>query len=170
MFSPLQIQLAVTFVFVRDGNRRYFITLLDRVHDVLTFDHASEHRMLAVQPGGSDMGDEELGPVRVGPGIRHGQDSRSIVLEIAMEFVAELIARPAGSVTLGTAGLDHEILDHAVELEAIIEAFGHQFLEVIHGFRHLVAEQFDPNISAWRFDRGNFHPMFSSAIPLAQRW
>ena len=47
--------------------------------------------MLAIQPLGLGRAQEELRPVRVGPGVGHGQNSRSGVLEVEV-LVLELVA------------------------------------------------------------------------------
>jgi hypothetical protein len=44
--------------------------------------HLAEHNVLAVQPGGGDGGDEELGALRVGAGVGHGQVARGSVLQL----------------------------------------------------------------------------------------
>ena len=52
------------------------------------------------------------------------------MLELLVELVGEFIARAAGPRALRAAGLDHEVRDDAVELQAIIKALGGKFLEV----------------------------------------
>uniref|UniRef100_A0ABI7YYR0 Uncharacterized protein n=1 Tax=Felis catus TaxID=9685 RepID=A0ABI7YYR0_FELCA len=50
-------------------------------HDVHAFLHHAKHHVLAIQPLGLGGADEKLGTVRVGSGVRHGQDARTCVLQ-----------------------------------------------------------------------------------------
>jgi hypothetical protein len=58
--------------------------------NVAPFEHLAEHHVPAVEPRGLDGGDEELGPVRVGPGVGHAQVVRALVLELEV-LVLELL-------------------------------------------------------------------------------
>ena len=42
--------------------------------------HRTKDHMLSVEPAGNDRGDEELGAVRVGSSVCHGQEARLSVL------------------------------------------------------------------------------------------
>src|SRR5436190_11632206 len=44
---------------------------VQRIHDALARQDAAEDRVLPVEPVGGEVGDEELGPVGVGPGVGH---------------------------------------------------------------------------------------------------
>jgi hypothetical protein len=44
-------------------------------HLSVALDHGAEHSVLAVQMRGQHGGHEELGPVGVGTGVGHGQES-----------------------------------------------------------------------------------------------
>lgn len=79
--------------------------------------------MLAVQVRRGHGGDEELQPVRVGPGVGHRQQERLVVGQVEV-FVLEFravnrLAARAGAIGEVTA-LTHEILDHAVETAASV--------------------------------------------------
>ena len=102
------------------------------------------------------MGDEELRAVGVGAGVGHGEHSRAGVLEVLVELVFEGVARPARAGALGAAGLDHEIGDDAVELQAVVEALGGEFLEIGHGPRGLVGVEFGADGAAVGDDGGDF--------------
>jgi len=51
----------------------------------------AEDDMAAVEPGGDDGGDEELGAVGVGPGVGHGEEEGLVVGELEV-LVCELLA------------------------------------------------------------------------------
>jgi len=61
---------------------------------------------------------------------------------------------------LRTAGLDHEVGNHAVELQAVVKALVGQLLEVLDGARRLVGVQFETDVAPVGFDRGYFHDEF----------
>src|SRR5439155_2289989 len=108
--------------------RRGGLQLVDHVHAV---GHLAEHRVLPVEPwalGGRD--DEELRAVRVGAGIRHRQ--RTAYDAVLVRLVLERVAGTAGSRSLRAASLDHELLDDAVEREAVVEALTRQAAEVVN--------------------------------------
>jgi len=65
---------------------------LDDGHGVLVAGRdAAEDDVAAVEPGGHDGGDEELGAVGVGAGIGHGEQERLVVGELEV-LVGELLA------------------------------------------------------------------------------
>ena len=68
-----------------------------------------------------DVGDEELAAVGVRAGVGHRQHA-ALVAHAVVGLVLELVARTAGAGALRAAALDHEIGDHAVELQAVVEA------------------------------------------------
>jgi hypothetical protein len=79
------------------------------------------------------------------------------VLEVLVELVLKAVTRAAGARALRTAGLDHEILNDAVEFEPIVEAVGGELFEVGNGFRRFVVEELDANVAVRRCDGGGFH-------------
>merc|ERR1719506_2755925 len=54
---------------------------LDSLNNILALLNGAEHTMLAVQPGGGDCAEEELGTVGVRTSVGHGEDSGARVLE-----------------------------------------------------------------------------------------
>jgi len=58
--------------------RANLLNVLDHVHAI---DNVAKHDVLAVQPGGLDGRQEELGAVGVRPGIGHGEHARAGVLQ-----------------------------------------------------------------------------------------
>ena len=127
--------------------------------------------MVAVEPRGRHGGNEELRAIgavdlAVGAaaqaGVGHGQQIRLVELERRVDLVVEVIARAAGAGAQRATALDHEILDDAVEGEAIVEGLmawlagerigplllaAGQAEEVLHGLRCLLVEQIDLDIT-----------------------
>ena len=95
--------------------------LLDHI---LTLHHPAKDHMLAVQKRRRGTGDEKLTPIRVGAAVGHGEQEGDVVL------VGEVLIREGGVVVDArracavpvkeVAALDHEGLDHAVELGALV--------------------------------------------------
>ncbi len=146
-----------------DGHFVHGVPLFDRIDDVLTFGDFTEDGVLAVQPRRFDVGDEELRTVGVRAGVGHRENAWSVVLQVGVEFVLELVAGTAGSGTVWAAGLNHEVGDDAMELEPIVEAIAGELLEVADRFRNFVVVQFQLDGAFARFDGGDFHPISLSA-------
>src|SRR5271165_665471 len=104
-----------------DGHALDLVALLYRIHDVLSTANLAEDRMLAVQPVGRDMGDEELAAVRVRTGIGHRQRTHLMKIWVAFGFIRKSIPRAAASTPHGIAALNHEVCDHAMENGPIVE-------------------------------------------------
>ena len=85
--------------------------------------------------------DEELRAVRVGAGVRHRERAAHDL--VLVELVLELIPRPAGAVAARATGLDHEVRDHAVEREPVVEALAGELREVLDGLRGLAGKELD---------------------------
>ena len=98
-------------------------------------------------------------------GVRHGQQVRTVEGQSRHDFVIEVVARTAGAGAQRAAALDHEVLDDAMEGQAVIERFvarlagervgpfllaGGQAKEVGYGFRGLVVEQVDLDVAFGR--------------------
>mmetsp|Transcript_28683 Transcript_28683/g.82417 ORF Transcript_28683/g.82417 Transcript_28683/m.82417 type:complete len:244 (-) Transcript_28683:38-769(-) len=95
---------------------------LHRRHHVHALQDLAEDHVLAVEPGRLDRRDEELGAVRVRPGVRHAEDARprvlqleALILELGTVDTLSAGAIAAGEVTT----LEHEVGDDAVELAAL---------------------------------------------------
>jgi hypothetical protein len=108
--------------------------------------------MMAVQPGGSIQGDEELAASGVGAGIGHGQDPFPAVSQAGTEFVVDGVARAAHAGAGGIPALDHEAVDDPVENDPVIESLLHQLPEVPGGFGSLVLKQLRSKISQIRME------------------
>ena len=105
--------------------------------------------MLAVQPGACVGGDdEELAAVRVRAGVRHRQ--RAADDAVLVRLVLERVAGTAGAVAAWIPALDHEVLDHAMEGEAVVEALPGQVLEVADRLGRVLREQLQADRSVVR--------------------
>ena len=121
--------------------------------------------MTTVQPGSLLDSDEELGAVGVGSSVGHGQPAGAVMLELKV-LIGELLAvdgAAAGAVASGeVASLDHELLDHAVELGAGVavsvgQAVG-ELPEVGHRLGHGFAEEADLDAAGGLAADGDVEP------------
>lgn len=116
-------------------------------NDIHALYDVAEDDVSAVQPGGLDGGDEELGAVGVGASVGHGEDAGAGVLQDEV-LVGELLAvdglATSAVVVREVAALQHEVGDDTVEGGALVtEAFlsGAQGTEVFTGFRGHICSQ-----------------------------
>jgi len=115
------------------------VALFDGKENIFAGNDAAKDTVLTIEPGGSDMGDEKLAAVGVGAGIGHAQHTRAIMFEVGVKFVAEAIARAATTGTGRIAALDHEVLDDAVEGNAVVKTFTGEKDKIVDGKWHLVS-------------------------------
>ena len=110
------------------------VELRDRVDDVHPGRDPPEDGVLAVEPGAGVGGDdEELRAVRVRAGVRHREHAALDLVLVLL--VLELVAGAAGAGAGRVAALDHEVRDHAVEDDAVVEAVAGELREVLDGRR-----------------------------------
>lgn len=141
----------LTAIADRDFHRRFTVArsvrfdLFDNFH---SGSHLTEHHVFSIEPRSDDGGDEELRSVGVGAGIGHGQQARTVMLQLEV-FVGELVAvngLAAGAVVVGEiAALKHEVRDDAMKRRTLVaEAFfaRAQRAEVFRRFGHDVGEEF----------------------------
>ena len=103
------------------------------------------------------MGNEKLAPIGVGAGVGHGEDAGTVVPEVFVELVFELISGAASTSSLGATGLNHEVGDDAVEGQAIVETVIGEFLKILDRLGCLVVVQLESDISSVSLNQGNFH-------------
>jgi hypothetical protein len=109
----------------------------------------------SIEPGSHFRRDEELGPVGVLPGIRHGQPAgaKMLQLEVLILEPFSVDASPAGSVTSGEiSALYHEVLDDSVENGPFVSlslGFLGQLFEVLRSFWNGFPEESDFDPSSW---------------------
>ena len=83
------------------------------------------------------MGNEKLAAIRARTCIGHGENARTIVLEAGVHFIFEAVTGAATASSRGIAALDHELLDHAVEGDAIIVSPFGEIQKIRHSDRSL---------------------------------
>jgi hypothetical protein len=76
---------------------------LDLLDEVLSLGDLTEDNVLAVQPGGNDGGDEELGSVGVGSSVGHGEQEGLVVpqLEVLIGELVSVDGLSTGTVVVG---------------------------------------------------------------------
>src|SRR5215831_1226101 len=136
--------------------------LRDGVDDLHARDHLAEHRVLRlprrepVEVPVVDDVDEELRAARVRAGVGHRQRAARIgdlrvgqvlVLDAPMRAVTRAGARTVRILAVRAAELDHELVDHAVEVKPVVEAFLGERDEISGGDRHLVGEKLDLDVA-----------------------
>ena len=94
------------------------------------------------------MGNKELASIGVRACVGHGEDSRAVMSEVFVELVFELVPGTAGTSSLGTTGLDHEVGDDTMEGEAVIETIVGEFFEIGDGLGDLVVVQLESDVSS----------------------
>ena len=151
----------------------------------------AEDDVAAVEPGGDDGGDEELGAVGVGAGVGHGQHEGLLVGELEV-LVGELLAvdgLAAGALSsynvneMGTLGcgtgkayvaaskvsaLQHELRDHAVELAALVAVAllaGAEGAEVLGGLGDDIVEELEVDAAG-----AGCHMPMSACYPSLIHW
>src|SRR5207247_3822025 len=95
--------------------------------------HFAKDRMLPVQPGCRNMGNKELGAIRVRPGIGHAQYSRTVVTQLRMKFVGKLVPGSPRACPRGVYTLSHEVGDNPVKGHTVIESLRREEYKLIHG-------------------------------------
>ncbi len=109
--------------------------------------------MLAVEVRLRGVGDEELAAVGVRARVGHREHAALVAQRVALRLVAEGVARAARARALGAAALDHEVGDHAVELQAVVEAAPRERDEVVDRLRGVLGKQVEHDVAALGLDR-----------------
>lgn len=138
-------------------------------YQFLPANYVPENRVLPRQPRRRDLGDKELAPVRVGPGISHSQQPGPVEAEPPDDFILKAVAGAARAVPEGVATLDHELGDHPVEDGAIVQGppcavagcgvtpfplTRGQLDEIRDGFRRLRLVKFTDDVTQRSLKRG----------------
>src|SRR5579871_5687601 len=143
---------------------------LEPVDDVHALGHLAEDRVLAVEPGAGVGGDdEELRAVRVRAGVGHRERAPDDL--VLVDLVVEGVPRSAGAGAFRAPALDHEVFDHAVEREPVVEAVGRELAEVLDGLGSLLVEQLEDDRPLGGLHRGCGHGAYcTGARSRPTRW
>ena len=136
-----------------DSDLLDFVTLSDGVDHVLTFSCLAENRVVAVEVWSRKVCDEELGTVCVWSSVRHGEDTWLVVLvECWLAFALELVAWATHSCASWVATLDHEVVDHAVKDDAVVESTSSEVKEASASNWRVCCEHSDVDVTFVRCD------------------
>ena len=129
----------------------------NRREDIEAFDKLAEHGVIEIETSRRAFGDEELRIVGVVAALGHRQDAGAVVLQVEVELVVEIAQRRAARSSFGRVStLDDEVVDNAMEDDAVEEIVSRQFDESVGGpagaaleqLEHHVAEVLDRNAHA----------------------
>ena len=121
----------------------HHIPLLDPINQIHITDHFSKNGMVAVEVGCvfAIMTDEELRSAGIATRMGHRQHATVMDLLGSGEFAWDFVAWSAGSGAKGTSALNHEIRNHAMENESVIESAFGEFDEIGDRSRRVVVVQ-----------------------------
>src|SRR5207245_9798136 len=135
----------------------------DRLYTTRTPHHA---RVIYDHPRGRvSRDDEELAAVRIRSGIGHRQ--RPTLDLVVVELVLERVARAARPGSGRVSALNHEVLDHAVEDDAVVEAVGSELPKVLDRLRRVLIEELQLDRAVVGLHRRGTHPRHRNAT---RRW
>jgi len=142
--------LDVVLDLARSGTQS--LELLDDL-EALVISNLTEDDVLAIEPGGDNGGDEELGAVGVGASVGHGQDTRLGVgsLEVLIRKLLAVDRLATRAITTSeVATLKHELRNDSMERGALVpEALlaGAESTEVLSSLRDyiVVEDEVDPS-------------------------
>ena len=118
---------------IENFNLLNFVATGDGVHGIHPIRHMTEDGVFAVKVGCGHVGDEELASIGPWAGIGHGKNTWAIVFEPAVDFVFKAVAGSAAACAGGIAALNHELLDDAMEGEAVVVTALREIQEVGDG-------------------------------------
>src|SRR5262249_57179534 len=105
--------------------------------------------------------------VRVRAGVVDGEHvpDDAVVVEVVLERVTGTAHAGAGRV----AALDHEVRDHAVEDDAVVEAVAGELAEVLDGLGRVVVVELDVDRPVTGLQRGGAHGSSRLALTRSSR-
>jgi len=135
-----------------DGND--LVAGLDLVHYFDALDHLAEAGVRTVKVRGAftAVTHEELRSAGVLARVSHGKHAAIVALVATGGFALDGPARSAGAGALGASTLNHEIGEHAVEGEPVIEAALGELAEVCDGEWGVGIEELDGHIALGGLD------------------
>jgi hypothetical protein len=115
------------------------VAILNLVHHFHPLNYLSKHRMVTIEPGCGNGGEEELRAAGVRARIRHREQSGAVVALGQGGWLARnLPSRTTSSSSavswitrMWATALNHEVLDHTVKVKTVVESFIHEFEEVV---------------------------------------
>ena len=130
-----------------DGND--LVAGLDLVHYFNALDHLAKAGMRTVKVRGAfaAVTHEELRSAGVLARVGHGKHAAIVALVATGGFALDCPARSAGAGALGASTLNHEIGEHTVEGEPVIEAALGELAEVCDGEWGVGVEELDGHIA-----------------------
>ncbi len=114
---------------------------------------------MGVQPGRGSKCNEKLASVRAGSPVGHRKETGTVEFQVRTDFILEIFAVDARAPASGSgriSALNHEVVDHAVEADAVVVSFLREAFEVLDGLRRLGVEELYFDVSHGRFDNHYF--------------
>ncbi len=135
-----------------DGND--LVAGLDLVHDFNALGHLAKAGVRAVKVRGAfaAVTHEELRAAGVLARVSHGEDAAIVALVATRGFALDGPAWAAGAGAFGASTLNHEIWEHPVEGEPVIEAALGELAEVCDGEWGVGVEELDGHIALGGLD------------------
>ncbi len=130
-----------------DGND--LVAGLDLVHHFNALGHLAKAGVRTVEVRGAftAVTHKELRSARVLARVSHGEHAAIVALVATGGFALDGPARSAGAGALGASTLNHEIWEHTVEGEPVIEAALGELAEVCDGEWGVGVEELDGHIA-----------------------
>lgn len=150
-----------------DADREDAVAAADVVDDIEPLDNLPEAGVHAVEVPCilAVHADEELRATGVASGVGHREHAAVVALARRRGLAFDRVAWTARPVAPRAAALDHEIGDHPVEGQAVVEAVLGQIDEVGHGARGLVGVEFRLHVALLGGnDRVGFHGVVSLSV------
>lgn len=141
-----------------------FLAAFNRLNNVHAFAYRSEDRMVPVEPWCGDGGEEKLRATGVSASVGHGENTRLVVLQgEGRWFARDLPTWSAGTCSsrhwvlgMRAATLNHEILNHTVEMEPVVVAHFDKFNEIGDGVGGTAVKEVDGDVACAGFHE-NLH-------------
>jgi hypothetical protein len=101
----------------------------------------TEYSVAAIEVWLGGVANKELAAIGVGPSVGH-REATSLML-VLVDLTVDFVTGATGTSTLGAATLDHEVVDHSMEIQAIVKALFGQIYKVLDGVGGICIEKLD---------------------------
>jgi hypothetical protein len=147
--SPFTVRGNHFLAFLLDKHFQDLIPLANIIDHIEAFHHFAEAGMVAIQVGRilAAVANEELGATRITAGMCHREHPPVVILIIPIQFAVDGIAGATSARPGRVTALDHEIRDHAMEGDAIVEAVFGEFHKISDGIRCILIIEFHLHIA-----------------------